>query len=389
MMGWLAQLRSKWKIVVYGQLLSFLVASGGAAQSNLYLKCQISSPTFTVGLYYFCLSFSLLLYWFQQSRSTHVQISREEEDTTSSTVVNPFRGGYSFLGLVILEAPPWVYFFIACFDVYASYCTVAAFKYTSITSVALLTAVATPSTMVLSCILLRRRFTIKHYLGALFCIAGGILNVTTDYHGNKNTGDSDLDRGLAEPYPHKLRGDLLALLGGSLYGANDVLGEMAVRKLGGPNEYIGMLGFFATIICALQLLLLEHSQIKAIFSNHEHCSSNAILGLLALFVLCNVLGYMGGARFFQLSEATFFNLSLQTGSLWSVFFSITAQRLMPHAMFFLSLFLAVAGVVIYEMAPSPAMQQEDIRSMERSRTLRGASFAEEPSSELQTSSDIS
>jgi len=87
--------------------------------------------------------------------------------------------------------------------------------------------------------------------------------------------------------------------------------------------------------------------------NDDACSARTAWGLLSAFVGVNVVSYSGAAMFLLLSEACFFNLSLLTGDLWTVIFSVTAQHIVPGPFFFLALLLIVGGVVIYEMAPSP------------------------------------
>jgi solute carrier family 35 protein F1/2 len=71
-----------------------------------------------------------------------------------------------------------------------------------------------------------------------------------------------------------------------------------------------------------------------------------------------MLSYAGGSRFLMISEATFFNLSLLTGDLWSVTFSVFAERIVPRPLFFVALVFVLSGVVLYEMAPSPASEKE-------------------------------
>lgn len=53
-----------WKIVVFGQILSFLTASAAAAQAGLYLACNVSAPCFTIAMTFFVLSlFIIPLNW--------------------------------------------------------------------------------------------------------------------------------------------------------------------------------------------------------------------------------------------------------------------------------------------------------------------------------------
>jgi len=298
-------------IIVYGQAISVLVIAGGATQTLLSRNCGVSSPALAVGLYYILLAQFL---W-----------TLPRWDVTDSHRILCFS----------LCAPPYVYAGIACLDVYASYFTVMALRYTTITSVTLLSAVAVPATMLLSYVVWKRRFGWQHGLGALVCLAGLWLNVSQDYKHEDDTHQ-------------QLRGDVLALIGGFLYGLNDVVGEVAVRSLGGPREYLGMIGLWGTVLSFFHYVGLERSSLHS-----DQCSFNSVSTYLVVFATISATGYVCGAYFLKVSEATFLNLSLQTGSIWSVFFVI-GQRKAPPAQFFLAMALTIIGVTTYEMAPSPA-----------------------------------
>jgi solute carrier family 35 protein F1/2 len=268
---------------------------------------------------------------------------------------------YKFLNLFPIQAPVWVYFIMAVLDVYASYFQVSAYHYTTITSVALLSALAIPSTMILSYTFLGRRYTTLHLAGVGLSLLGILCNVMQDLLDDKHAVAVDENDG---EYPHKLRGDLLAIAGGFLYGASEVMGELVVRKLGGPAEYLGMMGFFGAVICFIQAAVLERKEIEA-FANAE-CSQQTAAWLLIAFVASNFASYVSAAKFFQISEATFFNLSLQTGGLWSVGFSVLAQHIIPQPLFYVALLVTVSGVIIYEMAPTPIVEEREMHKMMRS-----------------------
>ncbi len=80
--------------------------------------------------------------------------------------------------------------------------------------------------------------------------------------------------------------------------------------------------------------------------------------LFFTFAGVTMLNYAGTSRFLMISEAAFFNLSLLTGDLWSVVFSIFAENIIPQPLFFVALVFVLSGVVLYEMAPSPALPGE-------------------------------
>jgi solute carrier family 35 protein F1/2 len=364
-------LHSHWKIIAFGQVLSFLLACTGAAQATLALDCKLSAPTFSVGLYYFGLSFFLIpLLWQSQCKQqqnldiSHHSIEEDNscfgEDGLSGTSFRTPPSLHNFLWIIPLKAPAWAYLLMAIMDVYANYFTVLAFRYTTITSVTLFDALAIPSAMILSRAFLSRKYTSVHLAGVSCCMLGIILNIMQDYSDDQVSSEHD-------QFPNKFKGDILALTGGLLYGVNNVLGEVAVRQFGGVHEYLGMLGFFATIVCVIQTTLLEREQVYKFLGQDDHsetCSHAFARWLLFAFVISGILSYYGASCFLQVSEATLFNLSLLTGDLWSVGFSVMAERIVPNRLFFIALAFIVLGVSVYETAPSPVQEDREDLSQE-------------------------
>ena len=328
----------QWKILAFGQALSLLMACTGAAQSTLALECNLSAPTFTLGVMYLGLSANLIQHW------------------RTSTTIPALTGGETLapaphrLVGIPLQAPWYLYLCIACLDVYANYFLTLAFKYTTITSVTLFDALAIPSSMALSRLFLQRRYSYVHLCGVAACTIGIVCNVWEDWKEDQQQNDL---------YPLKPRGDLLAITGGLLLGASTVVGEATVKSIGGPNEYLGMLGLWGSVICAIQTILLETDEVAAFFGegkNRETCSKVAGWWLLLGYLISSVLAYNGSIRFLHISEAALFNLSLLTGDLWSVIFSVFAEKIVPRPLFFVALVFILSGVFIYEMAPTPVQE---------------------------------
>jgi solute carrier family 35 protein F1/2 len=393
-------LKSHWKILLWGQLLSLLLASAGAAQATLHLSCGLSAPTFTMATIYFVLSFHLILVVWrtkkqrnlgggdaifhtasdnEEEEASNIQSELNNEDDENLSVIlsnsteepsssSSLRLEYSFFGLFPLHRPTWQYAIIAFLDVEANAITMLSFRYTTLTSVTLFDALAIPSTIILSKYFLGRQYTWMHLLGVVTCMTGVVFNVMQDYesdHEDSTSGESNNE------YPHKLRGDMLAITGGLLYGLNDVLAEVTIRQAGGTTEYLGVMGFFAFILSLIQALIFEWQDILEFFgrssSSSETCSPAMGWWLLLVFVAVTLMGYAGASRFLLVSEAAFFNLSLLTGDLWSVLFSIVAERILPQPLFFVALVFVLSGVVLYEMAPSPVMEDRhsEVKKAER------------------------
>ena len=200
-----------------------------------------------------------------------------------------------------------------------------------------------------------------YFQAAVFsCIIGILLNVWEDYEDDQNAETMTTTSGISleQIYPHRTWGDILAVVGGLLFGATNTYGEYAVRKLGGPYEYLGMMSFFAAIICLMQTLVIERDDIAAFtrtdVNGPDACSLATAQWLLVGFTGATVATYLGAARFLQVSDAAFFNLSLLTGDLWSVIFSIVEEGIVPGTLFFVALVFIVAGVIVYEMTEEPA-----------------------------------
>mmetsp|Transcript_7701 Transcript_7701/g.22538 ORF Transcript_7701/g.22538 Transcript_7701/m.22538 type:complete len:576 (-) Transcript_7701:165-1892(-) len=440
------RLRNNWKVLVLGQILSFFLASAGAAQATLEFSCGLSVPTFTMSLVYvvvFSIHMPMLVSrrWHQwqcrilRRKHRRERLPTQEDDACDATNRYLPNGEHQGIGddedgvasatnnnntsnnssnsntsnnhsssngnKLLLHASPLWYLLLAFVDVEANTITILGFKYTTLTSVTLFDALAIPSAMFLSrCIFFRssRRYRTLHYVGVIVCMTGVVLNVLQDCEADSGGSDSnsaaiagDTETIYEESaaieeavYPHKLRGDLCAILGGMMFGLNDVLTELTVSDQGDTTEYLGMVGFYGAIISMVQTYFLERDAIRDFFPGNaqgstggdddfgeieidgameETCSASKALFLLVSFVVVINLAYAGRSRFLVISEATFFNLSLLTGDLWSVAFSVVAERIVPRPLFFAALTAVLSGVVFYEMAPSPAIEKQRGRAL--------------------------
>jgi len=345
--------RDQWRVLLVGQVLSVLIAGQGAAQSTLYLDCHLSAPTFATALVYLVLTIHLLptmwrgRHFHRQASSDALMTDAPANNTTTTTTT------HLFLKLIPLQASAWTYFGIALLDVEANYFTVLAFRFTSLTSASVLDAMAIPSAMLFSKVCLHRRYVKVHLLGVAACLCGMMANVFCDLKQAEEDDDKE-----AKEYPHLVFGDFLAILGGLMFGARDVLTESFVRQFGGTCEYLGMIGLFGTLISAVQVLILERRDVYDFFhAADETCPKQTGLSLLLTYVLTTATRYIGQARFLQVSEAALLNLSLLTGDLWSAIFEIVAERIVPPSLFWVSLVLVVGGVFVYEIGGSPIMEE--------------------------------
>ena len=371
----MANIRRSWKALLIGQILSLLLASSGAANASLHFECNLSAPTTQAGLIYLLLSFHLfciprhsyhetgvlLSVFGETSTSTSSRVTQIEDVDDDSPALNEdemIRPRHLLFHCIPVHGSLRVYLIMAFLDVEANYLTYLAFRYTPLTSVSLLDALAIPSAMFFSRCLLRRIYKKPHYIGASICIIGIFANVLGDYQtdegGDANANANGDDDGYVanNKYPHSIRGDILATGGALLYGLNDVLTERIVKDVG-TKEYLGVMGLFGSIICLIQAIITERSSISAFFdSESETCQAFKGWSLLAASGLFGVMSYIGMSNFLIASEAALLNLSLLTGDLWAVIFSVVAERMMPSSNFWIALVLIVCGVFVYEVSPS-------------------------------------
>jgi solute carrier family 35, member F1/2 len=75
----------------------------------------------------------------------------------------------------------WKYSFLGFVDVEANFLAVIAYRYTSITNASLLLSFTTPSVMILSILMLQRKYKWNHFVGVLICLFGIIGLIFGDY----------------------------------------------------------------------------------------------------------------------------------------------------------------------------------------------------------------
>ncbi|KAL3808210.1 hypothetical protein ACHAXA_006313 [Cyclostephanos tholiformis] len=346
----------------------------GMVQSKLSLDCNFSAPmlsllSFMLPLCIICLG---MMTWGEYGPSSSSAGANTDQPVCVEAGDNAESNGaisdkassppkpFSFFGLIPLQTSLRMFAAIAIVDVYASYFTILAFKYTTITSVVLFDALAIHSAMVVSRCFFKRRYTRGHFLGVIVCTIGMIINVAVDYEEDKDGRsffvgkDNAQQQLIQEEYPHKIRGDILAILGGILFGIANTLQEVTVKE-GSVVEYLGCFTFFASIITFTQAMIFERAQIIDFFSQTptDTCAESEGENLFLLFAIAGCVKYVGNGFFLQISDATFFNLSMLTGDAWAVIFSVYGEGISPPPTFYVALVITLSGVIIYETAPSP------------------------------------
>ncbi|KAH1156781.1 hypothetical protein GYH30_051539 [Glycine max] len=256
-----------------GQFLSLLITSTGFTSSQLAKK-GINAPT----------SQSFLNYVFLSLVYGTILLYRRKA----------------------LKAKWYYYIILGLVDVEANFLVVKAYQYTSLTSVMLLDCWSIPSVMLLTWLFLKTKYRFKKITGVVVCVAGLVLVVFSDVHSGDRAGGSN---------PRK--GDLLVIVGATLYAISNVSEEFLVKNAD-RVELMAMLGLSGGIISAIQISILERNELKSI-----HWSAEAING------------------------STMLNLSLLTSDMWAVLIRIFAYHEKVDWMYFVSFGAVTIGLIIY------------------------------------------
>ena len=393
-----------------GQLLSIALAANGAASEAFHFSYDASVPTFQSFCMYLLLGLIHFPYWIsrkhqerQTSNGNLSEVNEEsrghERDESGAIETQPKQHLFLNIQSLALHSFSWKYYALMAFlHVQANFCLLKAYEYISLKTVSLLDSLAIPAAMIASRVFLGRKYTWLHAVAACICILGSFVTVVNDYReggrimkGDDNdnsmlfsnstsTDDYDnretmsVDSSPEMLHSHSLLGDFLAIMGAILTGVNDVFAEEIVRDSGSCVEYLAMLGFFGAAISFVQVLVLERSDVSNLFL----LGSYVQWLLLALSAVAGYIFFGGMSRFLLLSESALLNLSLLSGDLWAVVFSVIEEHVMPTYIFFISFAIIVSGVVVYEMAPSPIVNEDEEHESEKNE----ASLYREPKDDL-------
>ncbi|CBJ31019.1 conserved unknown protein [Ectocarpus siliculosus] len=295
------------RTMVLGQILSLLIAMMSISAASLDDR-GISIPSFVNFVNY---SFIMALFFFPMLFSW-------------------------FQGSLQLTLPWWRYAFYALVDVEANTLAVLAYRYTSITSVAMLDAFSIPAVMILSRLLLRAQYNEKHMTGVGLCVVGLALTIVSDLQGD------EADSG----HPHAFKGDVLCILGATLYAGSNVMQEDFVKNYN-RREFLGMAGLFGTVISGVQTLALE----KQLLAEVEWTRS-VVLFTFGYALSLSVL-YSWTSLFLQAGDAAMFNLSLLTSDVYALLFSVLVEHATPHWLYFVAFVVIFCGLVVYHGQPPP------------------------------------
>ncbi|KAM4904576.1 solute carrier family 35 member F2 [Sylvia borin] len=298
-----------WKTIIMGQFVSLFICGTAVTSQYLSEKYQMRTPMLQSFINYVLL---LLVY----------------------TTMLAFRTGIDSLWQ-ILKKRWWKYIFLGLVDVEANYVVVKAYQYTSLTSVQLLDCFGIPMLMALSWFILRARYRLIHFVAVAICLLGVGAMVGADILAGRSEGEgSDV-----------VIGDVLVLLGASLYAISNVSEEYIVKNLS-RVEFLGMVGLFGTIISGLQLAVLEHRELRRIQWNWE------VALLLTAFALCMFALYSFMPVVMKVTSATSVNLGILTSDLYSLFFGLFLFHYKFSGLYILSFVVIMVGFLLYISTPT-------------------------------------
>ncbi|XP_049745331.1 solute carrier family 35 member F2-like [Elephas maximus indicus] len=296
------------KIIALGQMLSLFICGTAVTSQYLAEKYEVNTPMLQSFINY-CLLF--LTY----------------------TVILAFRSGSDNI-LYILKRKWWKYILLGLADVEANYLIVRAYQYTTLTSVQLLDCFGIPVLMALSWFILHARYRVVHFIAVAVCLLCVGTMVGADIlAGRENNSGSDV-----------LIGDILVLLGASLYAVSNVCEEYIVKKLS-REEFLGMVGLFGTIISSVQVLIIEYQDITSIHWDWK------IALLFVAFALCMFCLYSFMPLVIKATSATSVNLGVLTADLYSLFFGLFLFGYKFSGLYILSFTVIMVGFILYCSTP--------------------------------------
>ncbi|XP_036398705.1 solute carrier family 35 member F1-like [Megalops cyprinoides] len=296
-----------------GQVLSFLLCGIGLTSKYLADDFHANTPVFQSFLNYILL---FLVY------TTTLAVRQGEENL-----------------LAILKRRWWKYMILGLIDIEANFLLIKAYQYTTLTSVQLLDCFVLPVVLLLSWFFLLVRYKAAHYVGVGVCLLGVGCMIGADVLVGRQQGMGD----------HKLLGDLLVLAGATLYGISNVCEEFIVKNLS-RVEFLGMIGLFGSFFSGIQLAIMEHKELLKVRWDWQ-------IGLLYVgFSACMFGLYSFMPVVIKRTSAAAVNLSLLTADLYSLFCGLFLFHYKFSALYLVSFFIIVLGLVLYSSSSTYVAQ---------------------------------
>ncbi|XP_076236599.1 solute carrier family 35 member F2 isoform X3 [Calliopsis andreniformis] len=242
-------------------------------------------------------------------------------------------------GLIsVIRARGWRYLLLALIDVEACTLITSSHQFTSLASIQLLDCVAIPVALALSCLVLGVRYRMVHIVGVSVCLMGVGCLVWAGIDDNKDPASTG---------KNQLVGDMLCLGGAVLFSVTTVLQELAVKTVD-IIEYLGMIGFFGTILCCAQTAVLESLKLEQFHWNNAPVITCLVVYCITQFVFFSLVPVI----LFE-SGATALQLALLTADSFNVLSGMLVHQYKFHALYFVSYTLTMTGIYIYAIKRTP------------------------------------
>ncbi|XP_029054538.1 solute carrier family 35 member F2 isoform X2 [Osmia lignaria lignaria] len=279
-------------------------------------------------------------------------------------------------GLIsVIRARGWRYLLLALIDVEACTLITSSHQFTSLASIQLLDCVAIPVALGLSCLVLGVRYRMVHIVGVSVCLMGVGCLVWAGIDDNKDPASTG---------KNQLVGDMLCLGGAVLFSITTVLQELIVKTVD-IIEYLGMIGFFGTILCSMQTAVLECTKIETFQWNNAPVITFLVVYCITQFVFFSLVPVI----LFE-SGATALHLALLTADYFNVLFGMLIHQYKFHALYFVSYTLTMTGIYIYAIKRTPMASTARRQHVESSAPdYRHMSHPDVGEVELATSSGMS
>ncbi|XP_046751521.1 solute carrier family 35 member F2-like [Diprion similis] len=282
-------------------------------------------------------------------------------------------------GLIsVTRARGWRYLLLALIDVEAKTLVTASHQFTSLASIQLLLldCVAIPVALALSCLVLGVRYRMVHIIGVSVCLMAIGSLVWADIEDDKDP--------TAMTGKNQLVGDMLCLGGAILFSVITVLQELAVKTVD-IIEYLGMIGFFGTIISCMQVGVLERLQLESF------CWDNApVITFLVLYCITQFVFYSLVPVILFESGATALQLALLTADFFNILFGMLTNQYKFHTLYFVSYTLTMSGIYIYAIQRTPISSSSRRQQVEQpAPDYRHMSHPDVGEVEMATSSGMS
>ncbi|KAH9152535.1 hypothetical protein AeRB84_005051 [Aphanomyces euteiches] len=298
------------RVLCLGQAISLCITLTSVCTQELTLNYGVQlAATQSVGNYFLLMSYLAHRWWIRESSD-------------------------------VSETPWWKYMLVAFADVEANFLVVLAYKYTTISSAMLLDCFTLPVVMYLSITFLHAKYAAQHYVGVSLCLIGIAFLITSDILSHRGKFTTDSFNATA------LFGDLLSLLGATIYGVSNVSQEYFV-KTKSRSEFLGNLGLYGFIICSCQAYWYERHDFLAVT-----WTSGSVV-FLSLYVLALFLMYSITAIMLRDGDSAIFNMSLLTSDFFGVLAGVYLFHQSLSWLYCIGFVSILAGLVVYTRAPPP------------------------------------